>query len=137
MISIQACKTDEAYAVAARLVEGLCDWDRAETEKLGIAAPGLLDVYYAAQREPPAAWKPPAGLMLLGYAQADAVGCVAYRSLEPGGPVSGCNRLSDPEHPRRDPWRAGASILIVGSGLPVYAWYSRRLRRASPKRGSK
>jgi APA family basic amino acid/polyamine antiporter len=24
------------------------------------------------------------------------------------------------------PWRAGASILIVATGLPVYAWYSRR-----------
>ena len=83
MITIRPCETNEDFAAAADLMAELGDWDSAETEKLGFRAQDVVDFYYAAGGAPAGAYAPRSGLTLLGYAEADVGGCIAYRQLEP------------------------------------------------------
>lgn len=83
MITIRPCETNEDFAAAAGLMAELGDWDSAETEKLGFSAQDVVDFYYAAGGAPAGAYAAREGLTLLGYAEADVGGCIAYRQLEP------------------------------------------------------
>ncbi len=83
MIAIRPCETDADFAVAAELMAELGAWDSAETEKLGFPAQEVLDFYYAAESALPGAYAPRSGLTLLGYADADVGGCIAYRHAGP------------------------------------------------------
>jgi putative acetyltransferase len=83
MITIRPCDTDEDFANADRLIAELGVWDSVETEKLGFDAQSVLDFYYGAGDSLSGAYAPRSGPTLLGYADGEVGGCIAYREVEP------------------------------------------------------
>jgi putative acetyltransferase len=83
MLTIRPCETHMDFAVAAELMAELGVWDSAETEKLGFSAQDVLDFYYGAGGSLQGSYAPRSGLTLLGYAESDVGGCIAYREVQP------------------------------------------------------
>lgn len=83
MVDIRQCGTEEDRAAAARLMAELAAWDSAETEKLGFRAEDVLDFYYSGDDDAPDGVPSPFGSILLGYAGSEAVGCIAFRPMQP------------------------------------------------------
>jgi ribosomal protein S18 acetylase RimI-like enzyme len=83
MVDIRQCGTEEDRAAAARLMAELAAWDSAETEKLGFRAEDVLDFYYSSDDDALNGILPPSGSTLLGYAGSEAVGCIAFRHIQP------------------------------------------------------
>lgn len=84
MIEIARAETDRQFEQVKALMTAFAEWDRVQTEALGLDGQAMLDFYYGAKDDSlPGRYAPPEGCLLLATVQGHAAGSIAFRRVTP------------------------------------------------------
>ncbi len=84
MIEIARAESDRQFEQVRELMTAFAEWDRAQTEALGLDGQAMLDFYYGAKDDTlPGRYAPPEGCLLLATVEGRAAGSIAFRRVTP------------------------------------------------------